>query len=245
MLQRNVLINVLKQRSATVALSVWTATSSSPTDRRLLFYNESYKFLCDVTSFGEGRLDDCMPSGVFFLSTSLASKYAAFAEDSMEKFAKVLSGETTFSSTSNGYHLSKLGRLQTVHIEWHLLRSSIVPWQVLIAEFIHTPKPATSLTTICIQQTHDEPSKIPRFQVHLKKTIPWTNWSVDHGSLMLKRRSTSDWRCQVCNVRKRRYNFFFSSRTICVTPFKGSPSVLRQSLVLIVNIDRAFKVSRQ
>ena len=197
--QRSALMSGLQQRSASVALSVWTATSSSPTDRRLILYNESYKSLCDVTSFGEGRLEDCMPSGVFFLSTLLARNYAAFMVESEEKFAQVLSGETTFVSSSHGYHLSKLGRLQPVSIEWHLLRSSIIPWQVLIAEFIDTPKPAT----IYNQQTDDEPS-IPMLQVHLKKTIPWTNWSVKDGSLMLKRRSTSDWRCQVCKVRKRR-----------------------------------------
>lgn len=205
MLQRNILINVLKQRSSTVALSVWTATSSSPTDRRLLFYNESYKFLCDVTSFGEGRLEDCMPSGVFFLSTLLASKYAAFMVESADNFAQVLSGETAFRSTPNGYHLSKLGRLQTVHVEWHLLRSSILPWQVLIAEFIDTRND----TTTCSQQRKEQPV-MQKFRVHLNKTIPWKNWSINDGSAMMKRRATSNWRCKVCKTRKRRYFFLLS-----------------------------------
>lgn len=189
-------MNELSERSSTVAVSVWTATAS-PSERRLLYYNESYKCLCDVTSFGEGRLEDCMPSCMFFTRSSLRDKFHAAMQDSIEKFNQVQSGETSFTATNDGFHLSKLGRLHHVSVEWYLLMSNNAPRQVLVAEFI-TPEEVD-------KRVPEKPS-VQEFRVHPIMARRWTSWGVEDGSTMLKKRAVSKKRkCQVCETWTWRY----------------------------------------
>ena len=188
LLQRNTIVHELQRRSSTVAISVWGATVS-PDARRLLYYNDSYKDLCDVVSFGEGRLEDCLPSGVFFTTALLEERFHYAMQATMEKFNLVISGKTNFASMSDGYHLSKLGRLQPVCIEWYLLTlARKVPCQVLIAEFINNKE----------KQLLDKNVAMQRFRVKLD-TWRWTNWGAEDGHIVSLRKATSYSKCQVCN----------------------------------------------
>lgn len=205
LMQRRTIMNELQRRSSTVAVSVWTA-SLSPEARRLLYYNDSYKSLCDVVSFGEGRLEDCQPSAVFFTYSSLQERFHDAMQASMEKFNLVLSGKTYFATLKEGYHLSKLGRLQPLTIEWYLLTlAPNVPCQVLVAEFINTK--------------HTNPQRLVRPKETRRSTVKlerwrWTNWGIENGNTMLERRATSNWKCPVCDSWNRRYFVILASNAI-------------------------------
>lgn len=216
--QRQALTQQLMQRCADVAISVWTPLQDprDPTTPVLLLYNEAYLRLCDATAFGKGGMNDCMPSGAIFRSLLLAHNVAAAIQEGMKLFCAVQAGAATFA-TADSYHLSKLGRLHRVRIEWYLLRShKQAGRQVLVAEFMlpetHPQWNVTAAKPPLNQLTSDHmvsqqviPTTLKARLDLGKKTLRWTNYHALSGERpsfkSIKRQPLSapgDFACREC-----------------------------------------------
>lgn len=134
--QREALTRQLSVRNPNVAISIWSPLQdpSNPSSLRLLAYNTAFMYLCDAVSFGDGMLQNVLPSPSVLHSQPLALEVAAAIQRSLKIFSFIQAGNSTFAATKT-FHLSKMGNLRRVDAEWYLLTSRNGSKQVLLAEF--------------------------------------------------------------------------------------------------------------